>query len=91
MQEIGGNGKKEIGRQGEKETEASSSPLLTNFLLQELGQEEKYQSYQSSNTMEDVQTLVREGKLIQAIKLYREKTGVGLAEAKAAVEQMKGY
>ncbi len=63
----------------------------TNFLLQELGLEEKYQSYQPSNNMEDVQALVREGQLIHAIKLYREKTGAGLAEAKAAVEQMKGH
>lgn len=63
-----------------------------NFLLQEFGLEEKYRLYRSSYPeMEDVQALVREGRLIQAIKLYREKTGVGLAEAKVAVEQMKGY
>jgi ribosomal protein L7/L12 len=35
---------------------------------------------------QDVVSLVREGKKIAAIKLYREKTGVGLAEAQAAVE-----
>jgi ribosomal protein L7/L12 len=35
---------------------------------------------------QDLVSLVREGKKIAAIKLYREKTGVGLAEAKAAVE-----
>jgi large subunit ribosomal protein L7/L12 len=35
---------------------------------------------------QDVVSLVREGKKIAAIKLYRDKTGVGLAEAKAAVE-----
>jgi len=37
---------------------------------------------------QDVVSLVREGKKIAAIKLYRDKTGVGLAEAKAAVEAL---
>jgi ribosomal protein L7/L12 len=37
---------------------------------------------------QDIVLLVREGKKIAAIKLYREKTGVGLAEAKAAVETL---
>ncbi len=63
-----------------------------DFLLQELGLGEKFQLYQPSYPdMGDVQVLVRKGQLIQAIKLYREKTGVGLSEAKLAVEQMKGY
>ena len=31
---------------------------------------------------------LRKGKLIHAIKVYREVTGVSLAEAKAAVEAM---
>lgn len=38
--------------------------------------------------MAEVQALVRGGKKIAAIKLYREKTGVGLKEAKDAVEAM---
>ncbi|MFD1273494.1 ribosomal protein L7/L12 [Streptomyces kaempferi] len=33
--------------------------------------------------------LVRDGKKIQAIKEYREFTGVGLKEAKDAVERME--
>jgi ribosomal protein L7/L12 len=37
---------------------------------------------------QDIVSLVREGKRIAAIKLYREKTGVGLPEAKAAVETL---
>jgi ribosomal protein L7/L12 len=37
---------------------------------------------------QDVVSLVREGKMIAAIKLYREKSSVGLAEAKAAVEAL---
>lgn len=36
--------------------------------------------------MRDFVSLLRQGKMIAAIKLYRDKTGVGLAEAKAAVE-----
>jgi hypothetical protein len=34
----------------------------------------------------DIQQLVNSGKKINAIKLYRERTGVGLAEAKDAIE-----
>jgi ribosomal protein L7/L12 len=37
---------------------------------------------------QDVVSLVRDGKKIVAIKLYRDKTGVGLAEAKAAVQAL---
>lgn len=33
---------------------------------------------------------IRKGNLIEAIKVYREIYNVGLAEAKAAVEQMMG-
>ena len=36
----------------------------------------------------DVADLKRRGRLIEAIKLYREHTGVGLAEAKTFVENM---
>ena len=34
----------------------------------------------------EVASLINTGKKIQAIKLYRERTGTGLAEAKDAVE-----
>lgn len=37
---------------------------------------------------QDVVSLVREGKKLDAIKLYRAKTGVGLAEAKQAVTDL---
>ncbi len=37
----------------------------------------------------DIQVHIRTGNLIDAIKLYREKTGVGLREAKSAVEAMR--
>ncbi|HWF69954.1 MAG TPA: hypothetical protein VG187_10380 [Mycobacterium sp.] len=36
----------------------------------------------------EVQELVNTGKAIRAIKLYRELTGAGLAEARAAVERL---
>lgn len=63
-----------------------------DFLMQEFSLTEKYQLFQPSDPlMEDIQILLRKGNLIQAIKLYRERTGAGLAEAKAAVERMKGY
>lgn len=35
---------------------------------------------------DDVKLLMRQGSKIEAIKLYRERTGVGLKEAKDAVE-----
>ncbi|HSM70807.1 MAG TPA: hypothetical protein VK851_04630 [Anaerolineales bacterium] len=38
--------------------------------------------------VQEIHTLLHEKKMIHAIKLYREATGVGLAEAKAAVEEM---
>jgi large subunit ribosomal protein L7/L12 len=38
--------------------------------------------------LEEVRALRAQGKTIQAIKVYRERTGVGLKEAKDAVERM---
>lgn len=35
-----------------------------------------------------VEDLARKGELIEAIRLYREETGVGLKEAKAFVESL---
>jgi ribosomal protein L7/L12 len=37
----------------------------------------------------DLAALLAQGRKIEAIKLYRERTGVGLAEAKAAVEALQ--
>lgn len=39
-----------------------------------------------SNFELELQSLMANGKKIEAIKLYRERTGAGLAEAKEAVE-----
>ncbi|ANP49152.1 ribosomal protein L7/L12 [Streptomyces griseochromogenes] len=38
--------------------------------------------------MDEVNALVREGKKIQAIKVYREDTGAGLKEAKEAIDRL---
>ena len=38
---------------------------------------------------QDVASLVRSGRKIEAIKLHREKTGAGLADAKAAVDALE--
>jgi ribosomal protein L7/L12 len=40
-------------------------------------------------TEADLESLVRQGQKIEAIKRYRAQTGVGLAEAKAAVEAIE--
>jgi ribosomal protein L7/L12 len=37
----------------------------------------------------EIGALIRAGNKIEAIKRYREQTGVGLAEAKNAVEEME--
>lgn len=39
--------------------------------------------------LEPVRALARQGEKIRAIKLHREITGSGLAEAKAAVDRME--
>jgi ribosomal protein L7/L12 len=38
--------------------------------------------------MDEVAVLAREGRTIQAVKLYREITGEGLKEAKEAVDRL---
>ncbi|GGX13123.1 hypothetical protein GCM10010297_38290 [Streptomyces malachitofuscus] len=38
--------------------------------------------------LDEVRTLVHEGKQVQAIKLYRENTGADLLEAKQAVDRL---
>lgn len=41
-------------------------------------------------SMDDVRALARAGRKLEAIRLFRQLTGQGLAEAKAAVEQLGG-
>ncbi len=40
------------------------------------------------DNMEPMRDLVRQGRKIEAIKLYREQTGAGLAEAKEAIDRL---
>ena len=65
------------------------------FLFQELGLEEKYQvemaQVRMQSGMADIVALLRMNKKIEAIKIYRQRTGAGLAEAKNAVENMEGF
>lgn len=42
-----------------------------------------------TDTMGEVRDLVRRGRKIQAIKVYRELTGAGLKDAKDAVERIE--
>ncbi|WBO66058.1 ribosomal protein L7/L12 [Streptomyces camelliae] len=44
--------------------------------------------HEENPRMDEVAALVREGKKIQAIKVYRESTGAGLKEAKEAVDRL---
>jgi len=48
----------------------------------DLSQEEA----RNDGVSEGVRRLVRQGKKIEAIKRYREETGVGLAEAKSVID-----
>jgi len=43
----------------------------------------------SDQQRQQIETAIFAGNKIEAIKLYREGTGVGLAEAKQAVEKME--
>jgi ribosomal protein L7/L12 len=40
--------------------------------------------------VQQVEALLRRGKTIEAIKVYREATGAGLREAKEAVDRLSG-
>ncbi len=48
-----------------------------------------YSETQLSQQFSDVKALANSGKMLEAIKLYREQTGAGLAQAKEFVEGAK--
>ena len=58
-----------------------------NFLIKHFGLEAELEA-EVPIGFEDVVALIKRGDKIGAVKLYREKTGVGLAEAKKAVDEM---
>ena len=65
-----------------------------DFLFSELDLEAKFQEFQAAALpprMDDVIALLRKGNKIGAIKLYQEKMGVGLREAKDEVERMEKH
>ena len=57
------------------------------YMLDVLGLTDKFQSMPPAPDA-DILALAQAGQKIEAIKLYREKYNVGLAEAKTAVEAM---
>lgn len=58
-----------------------------SLILRQLGIDEEAVSEAPPD--DEIARLLIKGNLIEAIKVYRQRTGVGLAEAKTAVEQMK--
>ena len=58
-----------------------------SLILRQLGIDEEAVSEAPPD--DEIARLLIKGNLIEAIKVYRQRTGVGLAEAKLAVEQMK--
>ncbi|MCP4897255.1 MAG: hypothetical protein GY906_09825 [bacterium] len=44
----------------------------------------------SDEARREIEQLLGAGRKIEAIKVYREDTGIGLAEAKGAVERISG-
>lgn len=57
------------------------------FIYRHLGVAYESDSSASPINNPQIQEALRRGNKIEAIKIYRELTGVGLAEAKQAVEQ----
>jgi ribosomal protein L7/L12 len=60
-----------------------------DFILKELGLEYEGREEDSFPGLDEVKDLLRQGRKIQAIKVYRQRTGVGLREAKEAVERIE--
>ncbi|MCX4692497.1 ribosomal protein L7/L12 [Streptomyces sp. NBC_01408] len=63
------------------ETRADRLERRLGLVLEHFGIEEP-----EHPVTDDVRALLRDGRKIEAIKVYRQSTGAGLAEAKQAVE-----
>jgi len=61
-----------------------------NFLYQRLGLEHGDPNADPIRSPQ-IQDALRRGNKIEAIKLYRELTGVGLAEAKEAIDRAEKF
>ena len=57
-----------------------------DFLLRELGLEEKERAAPPRLDLGDIQALLRKGDKLEAVRRYRDRTGASLAEAGKAVE-----
>ncbi|MEU1528238.1 ribosomal protein L7/L12 [Streptomyces fagopyri] len=71
------------GRLGRTDRRIARVERKLDLILGHLGIQE------NEPELEQVAALARDGRKIQAIKAYREFTGVGLKEAKDAVERME--
>ncbi len=65
-----------------------------DFLLNELGLTQKAEASLPVNNpgnslLAEVVALLRQNRKIEAIKVYREQTGVGLKEAKDVIDTMR--
>ena len=65
-----------------------------DFLLNELGLAQKAEASLPVNNpgnslMAEIAALLRQNRKIEAIKVYREQTGVGLKEAKDVIDRMR--
>ena len=65
-----------------------------DFLLNELGLTQKAEANLPVNNpgnslLAEVMALLRQNRKIEAIKVYREQTGVGLKEAKDVIDRMR--
>ena len=60
------------------------------FLLKALGLTEKAQAYEPdiNPVLAELMPLIRQGKKIEAIKRYRERTGVSLRDAKEVIDKL---
>ena len=61
-----------------------------DFLFRRLGIDPELALADDGELPSALYDAIARGKLIQAIKIYRETTGVGLKEAKDAVDAMAG-
>lgn len=85
---------REIHRVGLKEAKEAVERMeseLQSGAASVLGSETPSVSRATAQGEADVERLIRAGKKIHAIKLYRELHGVGLRESKEAVENMEAH
>ena len=73
----------ELERMNQLSTKVFHLEQQLQFLYRHLGIE-----YKDPGNLDDVGAAISRGNTIEAIKLYREKTGASLADARVAVENL---